>query len=1192
MKRSRGITLDANEAVASVAHRASEVIAIYPITPASTMGEWCDEWSAGGRTNLWGQVPRVVEMQSEAGAAGAAHGALQTGALTTTFTASQGLLLMLPDMLKIAGELTSFCMHVAARTLATHALSIFCDHSDVMTARTTGFAMLCSNSVQEAQDLAAVAHAATLRARVPFVHFFDGFRTSHEVSTIEALGDDDLRALLSPDAIAAHRARALDPERPVLRGTAQNPDVFFQAREAANPFYDALPAIVRATMDLFAERTGRRYDLFEYAGHPEAERVVVLMGSGAETAHETVDHLAAAGERVGVVKVRLFRPFDMRAMVAALPPTVRRIAVLDRTKEPGAPCDPLHLDVLAAIDEAEAAGFAPWSSRPRVVGGRYGLSSKEFTPAMVRSVFDELAREAPRNRFTVGIEDDVTHRSIAYDPAWEIEGDGVTRAVFFGLGSDGTVGSNKNTVKIVGEETDVHTQGYFVYDSRKSGAVTVSHLRFSPKPIRSAYKVRSAGFVACHQPVLLERMSVLDMAAHGATFLLNAPWSPESAWAMLPDEARAIIRERDVRCVVIDAQRIADEVGLGGHISTVMQACFFALSGVLPRTVALEKIRAAAKKSFSKRGEEIVRRNVAAIDRAVAGMRQIVVPPEDAPSRPRALPVPREAPDFVQRVTAVMLEGLGDALPVSAFPVDGTWPVGTAQWERRSLAQSLPVWDEAVCIQCNKCSIVCPHAAIRTTLFDPVKITEVPDAMPHAAWKGDDHPGARYVVQVAPDDCTGCGLCVAACPAKDKRNPRHKALDMAPAAERKPVERPRWDFVRALPPPDRARVHLDVKGSQLFEPLFEFSGACAGCGETPYIKLVTQLFGDRAVVANATGCSSIFGGNLPTTPYRANGDGRGPAWSNSLFEDNAEFGLGMRLGLDTHRGQAEAGVRALASTIGDALATALLEADTSTEEGIAAQRERVRALRAVLRANDSPAGRALDLVADHLVPRSLWIIGGDGWAYDIGYGGLDHVLASGANVNVLVLDTEVYSNTGGQQSKSTPLGAAARYASAGKETRKKDLGLLAMTYGHVYVASVALGAKDAHTVKAFVEAERWSGPSLIVAYSHCVAHGYDMAYGLEQQRLAVDAGVWPLYRFDPAKVALGESPLHLDAPPPKIRAKDYMEREGRFRMVALSDPKRYEGFVRATERNAADRRSLYEQLAAVHLAAKKTGEPT
>ncbi len=1185
MERKRRITLDANEAVASVAHRASEVVAIYPITPASAMGEWCDEWSAKGRVNLWGQVPRVVEMQSEAGAAGAVHGALQAGALATTFTASQGLLLMLPDMFKIAGELTAFAMHVAARTLATHALSIFGDHSDVMTARGTGFALLCSGSVQEAQDLAAVAHAATLRARVPFLHFFDGFRTSHEVATIEALDDDALRAMLDPEAIAAHRARALDPDRPSLRGTAQNPDTFFQAREAANPFYDALPDLVRDAMERLAALTGRRYDLFEYAGHPEAERVVVLMGSGAETAHETVEHLARGGERVGVVKVRLYRPFDARAMVRALPSTVRRIAVLDRTREPGAPCDPLHLDVLAAVDAAESEGFAPWRARPRVVGGRYGLSSKEFTPAMARAVLDSLSNDAPRSHFTVGIEDDVTHRSLPYDPDWEVETDAVTRAVFFGLGSDGTVGSNKNTVKIVADETGSYAQGYFVYDSRKAGAVTVSHLRFSPAPIRSAYKVRRAGFVACHQPALLERARVLDLAAPGATFLLNAPWPAEEVWSHLPDDAREIIRERRVRCVVIDAHRIADEVGLGGHISAVMQACFFALSGVLPEEVALAKMRAAAQKTYGKRGDEVVRSNLAAIDRAVDAMREVPVPDRDERPRPRRPAVPSEAPDFVQRVTAVMLEGLGDALPVSAFPVDGAWPVGTARWERKSLAQSLPVWDPAACIQCNKCSIVCPHAAIRTTVFDPAHLARAPEGLETLAWKGDDFAGERYVVQVAPDDCTGCGLCAFACPAKVKRDPRRKALEMAPADERKELERPRWDFLTSLPAPDRRRVHLDVKGSQLLDPLFEFSGACAGCGETPYLKLMSQLFGDRAVVANATGCSSIYGANLPTTPWRANADGRGPAWANSLFEDNAEFGLGMRLALDAWRARAEALVRALAPHLGDALVDALLGADTATEEGVAAQRERVRVLRGLLREVEGPEARALDAAADHLVPRSVWIVGGDGWAYDIGYGGLDHVLASGADVNVLVLDTEVYSNTGGQQSKATPLGAAARFAAAGKATRKKDLGLLAMTYGHVYVASVALGAKDAHTVKALVEAERWHGPSLVIAYSHCVAHGYDLAFGLDQQRLAVEAGVWPLYRFDPSKAAAGESPLHLDAPPPKGRVRDYLEREGRFRMVALGDPARYEGFVRATERDAATRRSLYEQLAAVHLSA-------
>ncbi|MEZ4389719.1 MAG: pyruvate:ferredoxin (flavodoxin) oxidoreductase [Polyangiales bacterium] len=1187
MASARTVTLDANEAVASVAHRLSEVIAIYPITPASAMGEHADEWSAAGRVNVWGEVPRVVEMQSEGGAAGAVHGALQVGALTTTFTASQGLLLMIPDLYKIAGELTAFCLHVAARSVATHALSIFGDHSDVMLARGAGLALLASGSVQEAQDLAAIAHASTHRARVPFLHFFDGFRTSHEVASVAPLDDDDLRALLDADALAAHRARALDPDRPVLRGTAQNPDVFFQAREACNPYYDAAPGIVRDVMERFAARTGRRYRLFEYDGHPEAERVVVLMGSGGETAVEAVERLVAAGERVGVVRVRLYRPFDVRAFVSALPATVRALSVLDRTKEPGAPAEPLHLDVCAAVDEAEREGFAPWSSRPVVVGGRYGLSSKEFTPSMVKAALDDLAKPRPRSGFTLGIVDDVTHRSISNDPSWDAESDDVVRAVFYGLGSDGTVSANKNTLKILGEETELRVQGYFVYDSKKAGAVTVSHLRFSPRPIRSAWLVRAASFVACHQPGLVEKMDVLALAAPGATFLLNAPWAPDEAWGMLPREVQSVIVERGLKVFVVDAQRVAGDAGLGKHISTVMQACFFALSGVLPRDAAVTRMREAITRTFSRRGAEVVRRNLEAVGNALAHLHPVPVPTAVTGGRPRPPPVSSKAPDFVQRVTAVMMSGLGDSLPVSAFPVDGTWPVGTARWEKRSLARSLPVWDPSICIQCNKCSLVCPHAAIRTVVYAPEEAAREPEGMPSLAWKGAGFEGHRYAVQVAPDDCTGCGLCAVACPAKDKKNPRHKSLDMSDDASGKALERPRWDFVTSLPEVPRARVHLDVKGSQLVTPLFEFSGACSGCGETPYLKLMTQMFGDRALVANATGCSSIYGANLPTTPWGRDADGRGPAWSNSLFEDNAEFGLGMRLAADARRLRAEGLVRGLSAELGDALVTALVEDRARDDVGVAAQRERVRLLRERLRGNDSDAAKALVTEADWLVRRSVWIVGGDGWAYDIGYGGLDHVIASGEDVNLLVLDTEVYSNTGGQQSKATPLGAAAKFASAGKEVPKKDLGLLAMSYGSVYVARVAFGARDAQTVKAFAEAEAYPGPSLILAYSHCIAHGYDLAHGIEQQRLAVESGVWPLFRFDPERAAQGEAPLHLDGPPPKVRVSDYLRNEGRFRMVELADPERYRRLVARAEREAVTRRSVYEQLATLKVTPKE-----
>jgi pyruvate-ferredoxin/flavodoxin oxidoreductase len=1180
------ITVDANEAVALIAHRVSEVIAIYPITPASPMGELCDEWSVKGRKNLWGLVPSIIEMQSEAGAAGAVHGALTAGSLATTFTASQGLLLMIPNLYKIAGELTAFTMHVAARALATHALSIFGDHSDVMACRQAGLALLAAGSVQEAHDLAAVAHAATLRARVPFIHFFDGFRTSHEVSRIEALDDEDLAAVLDEGAIAAHRQRALTPDRPVLRGTAQNPDVFFQAREACNGFYDACPAIVQETMDALGARTGRRYHLFDYVGHPEAERVIVLMGSGAEAAHETVDFLTARGERVGIVKVRLYRPFDVRAFVAALPRTVRSIAVLDRTKEPGAVGEPLYVDIVTALAEARAEGLSSFAVEPRVVGGRYGLGSKEFTPAMVKGVFNALAVAAPRNHFTVGIRDDVTHLSLPYDADFDLEPDDVVRAVFFGLGSDGTVGSNKNTIKIIGETTPNFAQGYFVYDSKKAGAVTISHLRFGPRPIRSSYLVQKASFVACTQPQFVDKYDIVELCAPGATFLLNTSHGKDAAWGSLPREVQEQIIDKKVRLFVIDAYKVAEEAGLGRHLSTVMQACFFSLSGVLPPAEATAKIKGSIEKAYGKRGAEVVTRNFAAVDAALSHLVEIEVPAAPTATRVRPPAVPPEAPDFVQRVTAVMLSGKGDALPVSAFPVDGTWPLGTSRWEKRGIAQEIPIWDPTICIQCNKCAMVCPHAAIRAKVFDPKEMERAPQGFLAMDYKAGELAGMKYAIQVSPDDCTGCDLCAVVCPAKDKSNPRHKSLDMKPAVEHRPREREGWEFVSSLPATDRRRVHLDVKGAQLLEPLFEFSGACAGCGETPYIKLMTQLFGDRALIANATGCTSIYGGNLPTTPYRTNEDGRGPAWSNSLFEDNAEFGLGMRLAVDAHARAAGEGLRALSSGLGDELVKGIIEAQQGDETGIAAQRERVALLRQRLGRLDGAEARRLELVCDYLVRKSVWIVGGDGWAYDIGYGGVDHILSGSADVNILVLDTEVYSNTGGQQSKATPIGAAAKFAAGGKATGKKDLGMLAMTYGNAYVASVALGAKDVQTMNAFREAEAYPGPSLIIAYSHCIAHGYDMSHGLEQQKLAVDSGVWPLYRFDPRRLAAGEPPLKLDVSgPPKVRVRDYMKNEGRFRMVELQDPKRYAMLLEAAERYAAGRHAIYEQLAGLHVAA-------
>jgi pyruvate-ferredoxin/flavodoxin oxidoreductase len=1170
------VTIDANEAVASVAYRASEVIAIYPITPSSPMGEFSDEWAAAGRPNLWGAVPQVVEMQSEGGAAGAVHGALQAGALTTTFTASQGLLLMLPNLYKIAGELTACAMHVAARTVATHALSIFGDHSDVMACRQTGFALLASGSVQEAQDLAAIAHAATLRTRVPFLHFFDGFRTSHEVAKIEPLDDDDLRAMIPDELVEAHRARALSPDRPVLRGTAQNPDTFFQAREACNPFYLACPGAVAEAMDRFAALTGRRYRLFDYVGHPEAERVIVLMGSGAETAHETVEWMLASGEKVGVLKVRLYRPFDATAFVAALPETVRAIAVLDRTKEPGALGEPLYLDVVAALREAGEVRFA---REPRVIGGRYGLSSKEFTPAMVVAVFAELARERPRRQFTVGITDDVTGLSLPFDPELDIEPDDVTRAVFFGLGADGTVGANKNSIKIIGEETPNYAQGYFVYDSKKSGAVTTSHLRFGPRPIRSAYLIKRAGFVACHQWPFIERYDVLGYAQPGATFLLNAPYGPDEVWDHLPVEVQEQIIAKRLRVFVIDALDVAHRTGMGGRINAVMQTCFFALVGLLPRDEAIAKIKEAIKKTYGRKGEEVVRRNWEAVDQTLANLFEVTVPA--APTASRRLPptVPAEAPEFVRTVTAAMLAQRGDTLPVSAFPPDGTWPVGTARWEKRNIASEIPVWDPAICIQCNKCVFVCPHAVIRAKVVAPEALADAPPTLKATPFRSQEFKGYQYLLQVAPEDCTGCSLCVMVCPVKDRSNPRHKAIDMAPQAPLREAERENWAFFLTLPEVDRAKLRHNVKESQFLQPLFEFSGACAGCGETPYIKLLTQLYGDRILIANATGCSSIYGGNLPTTPYTTNAEGRGPAWSNSLFEDNAEFGLGMRLALDARAAQARDLVARLREPIGAALADALLEADQGDEAGVAAQRARVAALRERLEGIGAPEARRLLALADALVRKSVWIVGGDGWAYDIGYGGLDHVLASGRDVNVLVLDTEVYSNTGGQQSKATPRGAAAKFASAGKAAAKKDLAMLAMTYGNVYVARVAFGAKDEQTLRAFEEADAYPGPSLIIAYAPCIMHGYDLAFGAEQQKRAVETGYWPLLRYDPRRAAEGKSPLQLDSPPPRADLATFTHNETRFRMVEHIDRQRAQELLDAARADVRRRYTAYEMLA-------------
>ncbi len=1168
-------TIDGNEAAASVAHALSEVIAIYPITPSSPMGELADAWSAAGRTNIWGAIPEVVEMQSEGGAAGALHGALQTGAMATTFTASQGLLLMIPNMFKIAGELTPFVMHVAARTIATHALSIFGDHSDVMAARTTGFAMLCASSVQEAQDLALVAHAATLNSRVPFVHFFDGFRTSHEVAKIEALDIEDLRALIPGRLVRAHRARGLSPEHPRMRGSAQNPDVFFQAREAANPFYAAVPDVVQMAMDALAARTGRPYRLFDYVGHPEADRVIVMMGSGCGAAEEAVEALNADGQRTGLVKVRLYRPFSAAALLACLPVSVRGIAVLDRTKEPGAPGEPLYQDVVTGLVEE---GRTPL---PRIIGGRYGLSSKEFTPAMGAAVFAEIFQPTPKNHFTVGIVDDVTHTSLPVDRTFTTEPGDVTRAVFFGLGSDGTVSANKNTIKIIGERTDLHVQAYFVYDSRKAGSVTVSYLRFGPLPIRSTYLIERASFVACHEFERLERTDVLKVAARGATFLLNSPYGPDEVWEHIPVEAQETIIEKELRFFVVDGYKIAKEAGLGTRINTVLQTCFFALADVLPEDGAIEAIKDSIRRTYGKRGESVMQRNFAAVDAALANLHEVQIPPEATGQRGMIPPVSQDAPDFVRRITARMIAGEGDLLPVSALPVDGTFPTDTARWEKRSIAQEIPIWDPSICIDCAKCALVCPHAAIRMKVFEPGSAQDAPPAFKHKEWKDSEDLGRRMTIQVAPDDCTGCGICVDVCPARSKTEIKHKSIDMCPKLDHIEEERESFAFFEEIPDIDRSKVRIDtVKGSQMLRPLFEYSGACSGCGETPYLKLLTQMFGTRMVVANATGCSSIYGGNLPTTPWSVDREGRGPAWSNSLFEDNAEFGLGMRLAVDVQKAHALRLMEDLELELGAGLVRSLsAPIDSHDEAALRRFRASVAELKARLEAMDSPAARDLAAIADTLVPKSVWIIGGDGWAYDIGFGGLDHVLATGRDVNVLVLDTEVYSNTGGQASKATPRGAVAKFAAAGKSTGKKDLGMIASAYGDVYVAQIAMGADMPHTVKVLSEAEAHPGPSLVIAYSHCIAHGIDMSTAMSHQKEAVDSGYWPLYRYDPGRAQENESPFRLDSKAPTLPLKTFTQKEARFAMLTRTDPERAAELAEKAQEEVTARRKHYEGLA-------------
>ncbi len=1182
------VTLDGNEAAASIAHLTNEVIAIYPITPSSNMGEWADEWSSLKVPNLWGTVPEVIEMQSEAGAAGAIHGALQGGALATTFTASQGLLLMIPNLYKIAGELTSMVMHVSARSLAAQALSIFGDHSDVMACRATGFAMLCSASVQEVMDFALIAQAATLQGRVPFVHFFDGFRTSHEINKIERLSHATVRALIDDDLVRAHRERALNPDRPVIRGTSQNPDVYFQGRESVNPWYQALPGVVEAVMERFAALTGRRYGLFEYVGAPDAERVILLMGSGLGAAEETVEHLTARGEKVGLVKVRLYRPFDPARLVAAIPASATRLAVLDRTKEPGADGEPLYKDVLTALAQAVADGER--FTMPRISGGRYGLSSKEFTPAMVKAVFDELARDRPKRTFTLGIIDDVGHTSLDWDPDFRPDAaTGVTACVFYGLGSDGTVSANKNSIKTIAEETPNFGQGYFQYDSKKAGAVTVSHLRFGPKPIRGSYLVGDgeASFVACHQPVFLSRYDILDKAAPGAAFLLNTPTPPERVWDELPRRMQRQIIDQGLSLHVIDAYGIAGRAGMGRRINTIMQTAFFAISGILERDEAIARIKEAVKKTYGRKGQGLLERNFAAIDAALAGLHQVTIPDQVTSTLDRPPVVPAEAPAFVRQVTAVLMANQGDRLPVSLMPADGTWPTATTRFEKRRIALELPQWEEDLCTQCGKCPLVCPHAAIRAKVYPEERLAAAPAGFQSAPIKGKDFPaGHRVTYQVAPDDCTGCGLCVEVCPIRDRQDPQRKALNMVPIEARHDLEVPRWDFFLGLPEFDRTRLDPGkIKHAMMLQPLFEFSGACVGCGETPYIKLATQLFGDRMLVANATGCSSIYGGNLPTTPYAVNPEGRGPSWNNSLFEDNAEFGLGLRLAVDKQTDQARELVRRLAGQIGGELSAGLLGADQSSEAGIFAQRERIAVLKERLATLDLPEARVLAGLCENLARRSVWIIGGDGWAYDIGYGGVDHVLASGRDVNLLVLDTEVYSNTGGQTSKATPLGAVAKFSAGGKPTFKKDLAMMAMAYENVYVAQVAFGAKDIQTIRAFLEAESYPGPSLIIAYSPCIAHGVDLSHNLRQQDLAVDSGHWPLFRYDPRKTAAGENPLHLDSKPPSLPYRDFIGTETRFSVLAKTHPEDAERFLRLAQKHVETRFRLYEQLA--HLAAAK-----
>ena len=1179
MSEKRFITVDGNEAAAYTAYRYSEVIAIYPITPSSPMGEFSDEWASKGIKNIWGSIPTVYEMQSEGGAAGAVHGALQAGALTTTFTASQGLLLKIPNMYKIAGELTPTVFNISARTLSTHALSIFGDHSDINAARQTGFALLASSTVQEIMDMGAIAWSATLRSRIPFLHFFDGFRTSHEVQKIEVLPDDVLSQMVDYELVKAHKDRALSPDHPVLRGTAQNPDVFFQNRETMNKYYDDCPDIVQEEMDKFARLTGRQYHLFDYVGDPNAENVIVIMASGADVSRDTVEYLNKnLGKKVGVLQVHLYRPFSIKHFINALPKTTKKIAVLDRTKEPGATGEPLYLDVVSAVYEAMQDGTAPFEKIPNIIGGRYGLSSKEFTPSMVKSIFDNLENSKPKKHFTTGINDDVNFTSLDFDPTFNIEPDSVFRGLFYGLGSDGTVGANKNSIKIIGDNTDYYCQGYFEYDSKKSGSITISHLRFGPDLIRAPYKITHAKFLACHQTIFLEKYDLIKNLVKGGVFLLNTPFPKDEVWNSLPKSQQKQIIDKKIKVYAIDAQKVAEESGMGRRINTIMQTCFFAISGVLPGDQAIEEIKKSIRKTYGKKGENVVKMNLDAVDNTLANL-YVVPVPEQVTSEWDTFPaVSPKAPEFVKYVEGEIIAGRGDELPVSAFPIDGTWPTATAQYEKRNIALEIPVWDESICIQCGKCALVCPHASIRIKVYGQNILENAPPTFKSMPSK--DYKGEIYSIQIAPEDCTGCKVCVESCPVVDKKNPKHKALDMNPQIPLREQEKVNWDFFLTIPEKDRSTIqNTNIRQQQIQQPLFEFSGACAGCGETPYVKLVSQMFGDRTVIANATGCSSIYGANLPTTPWTINKNGKGPAWNNSLFEDNAEFGLGMRLAIDKQEEIARNLLSKLGSAISGDLVNQLLNSNQKSEEEIASQRQRVEILKSKLKEiNTVDAKRLLD-VADYLVRKSVWIIGGDGWAYDIGYGGLDHVIASGKNVNILVLDTEVYSNTGGQMSKSSPIGSIAKFAASGKPTPKKDLGMMAMAYSNAYVASVAFGSNDAQTLKAFAEAEAYDGPSIIIAYSHCIAHGIDMEHPLSVQKALVDSGQWILYRYNPNNKLVGKNPLTLDSKAPKIPVAQYLDQETRYKMLSKINPAGYKKFYEEAQEFVNDRYKYYSYLA-------------